>query len=134
MSSKLTESFAKKAKVRLSGLINYAVWFFILILAISIVRNIGKVKRIKEEIKAEKMRISKIEADNEALIRQVSLTQDPQFVEKEIRNKLGLVRAGEVVVVLPDPETVRRLAPKPKNTEDLLPPPTWKKWVNLFAP
>ena len=134
MSSKLTESFAKNARVRLSGLINYAVWFFILILALSIVRNIGKVKRIKEEIKAEKARISKIEAENDALTKQVALTQNPQFVEKEIRNKLGLVKTGEVVVVLPDPETVKRLAPSPKVVEDSLPQPTWLKWLNLFAP
>jgi len=134
MSAKNIESFAQKATIKLSSLTNYAVWLFILLLVVSTVRNIGKVMSIREEIKSEKQRIFKMEAENRALQAQVAMTQDPQFVETEIRNKLGLVKEGETIVVLPDEETLRKLAPTAKMSEDLLPPPIWKKWVNLFTP
>lgn len=134
MSVKNIESFAQKVTIKLSSLANYAIWVFILLLVVSTVRNIGKVMRIREEIKSEKQRISKMEAENQALQAQVAMTLDPQFVETEIRNKLGLVKEGETIVVLPDNETLRKLAPTPKISEDLLPPPIWKKWVDLFAP
>lgn len=133
MSSKLTESFAKKAKDKVSSLTNYAIWLFIALLAVSVLRNIGKVKRIREEIAAEKQRIAKIEAENKNLERQVALTMSPQFVEKEIRNKLGLVKTGEVVVVLPDADILRKLAPEAKIVQDDLPLPIWEKWLRLFV-
>jgi len=73
-----------------------------------------------------------LEKENEDLKNQIALAQGPDFVEREIRNKLGLVKTGEAIVVLPDIETLRQLAPQMLKEGDSLPDPNWKKWLHLF--
>ncbi len=111
----------------------YAIWGLILILSVTLLKNIGHTKDVQKQIEAEKAKIEKIETDNQKLIAQITETQSPQFIEKQVRDKLGLGREGEAVVVLPDEDTLRKLAPKIPQDEDTLPDPTWKKWLNLFT-
>lgn len=134
MKTKLSTSITKKAKPGISRLVNYLVWGLIAILLLSTVRNIGKVLRIKGVVAEEKRRIAKIEAENHDLERRAAEIQDPEFIEKEIRDKLGLVKSGEAIVVLPDESTLRKLAPTIESESDSLPDPIWRKWVKLFAP
>ena len=42
------------------------------------------------------------------------------------------VKDGETIVVLPEEETLRKMAPRFEREEEVLPDPTWKKWVKLF--
>ena len=43
-----------------------------------------------------------------------------------------MAKEGEIVVILPDPETVRKFAPSIYTEEEPLPDPNWKKWLKLF--
>lgn len=104
----------------------------IVILAFSAVRNVGKVAKIRSEIQKEKDKVAKIDKENKELETQVAKTQGEDFIEKELRDKLGLVKQGEVIVVLPDPEIVRKLAPRTPDEPQTLPDPNWKKWLKLF--
>ncbi len=113
-------------------LTGYIIWFFIIVLSVSLVRNVSRMIKVKAEIKAEKEKISKIQKENDNLQAELLESQTPEFVEREIRNKLGLVKTGETVVVLPDEETLRKLAPQAQNDEESLPDPNWKRWLNLF--
>jgi hypothetical protein len=42
------------------------------------------------------------------------------------------VKEGEVIVVLPDEDILRKLAPLLPTEENTLPEPNWKKWEKLF--
>ena len=55
-----------------------------------------------------------------------------EYIEKQLRDNLGLAKEGEIVVVLPDEEILRKIAPSVPEEEDILPDPTWKKWLKLF--
>ncbi len=88
--------------------------------------------KVKEDIRAEKDKIAKIEKENEALQAQILESQSLEFIEKEVRDKLGLVREGETVVVLPDEDTLRKLAPQIHEDSSILPDPNWKRWLKLF--
>lgn len=101
-------------------------------LVLSIIRNIGKIVQIRSEVARERAKTEKQKRENDELAKKVAETQGPEFVEKEVRDKLGLVKPGETIVVLPDTETLRNLAPKPPVDEDALPDPNWKKWLKLF--
>jgi cell division protein FtsB len=127
------ESFPEIVRTKFKKPLGYLIWIVVFLLTLSIIKNINKVSRVKEEIDREKARIAKIEAENRELEQKVALTNSPQFVEKEIRNKLGLVKTGEVIVVLPDEETLKKLAPPIKDNADYLPDPNWKKWIKLFS-
>ncbi len=128
MNGKIIEKLRAKTK-KLTG---YVIWILILILAMSTLRNMGKAARIRRDIQKEKDRIEAIEEENKELEKKIAQTQGVDFIEKEIRNKLGLVKSGEAIVVLPDEETLRSLAPKIVAEQDILPDPNWKKWIKLF--
>jgi len=121
---------------RITGYFKKFVGYFILLLLVlmtaSIIRNIGKVRAIRNEVAKEKERIEKLKAENEELQRKIEETQSDEFIERQIRDKLGLTKEGEIVVVLPDEEILRSLAPKIENEEDTLPDPNWRKWLKLF--
>lgn len=63
---------------------------------------------------------------NEKLKKILKKVQDPEFIEKEAREKLNMGKKGEVVVVLPEE---RQQITDNKKKEDL---PNWQKWYKLF--
>lgn len=128
----MSKEFTEKIKKKLNKLTGYAIWLLILILAVSVVRGIGNAGRIKAEIDAEEARVAKMREDNRRLEAQILQTQGEVFIEKEIRDKLGLVKGGEAVVVLPDEDTLRKLAPVVLSESVALPDPNWRKWLKLF--
>ena len=58
--------------------------------------------------------------------------QSEEFIEKQLRDILGMVREGEIVIILPEDDIVRSFAPKFEKEEEVLPDPNWKKWLKLF--
>jgi cell division protein FtsB len=112
--------------------LGYATWALIAFLLISTIRNINRVAGIRTQVEKERQRVEKMQADNAKLEEQIAETQGSDFIEKQIRNKLGLAKVGEAIVVLPDEEILRKLAPQITSEEDVLPDPNWKKWLKLF--
>jgi len=110
----------------------YLAIFLVVMLGISIVGNVNKVFAIRREVDKERVVIEKLKRENDELARKVEDVQGVEFVEAQVRNKLGLVKPGETVVILPDEEILIKLAPKVAIEEETLPDPNWKKWVHLF--
>ena len=125
---KIIESVKNKAK----KLIGYAAWVLVLFLVISTVRNIARVRAINSLVASEKDKLEQMKEDNAKLQAQIAQTQGDAFIEKQIRDKLGLAKAGESVVILPDPAILRALAPQLPVEENSLPDPNWRKWLKLF--
>lgn len=119
----------KKIIEKITGFI---IWGLIILLAISVFRNIERTIRIKNQIEAEKTKLAKIQAENDKLVEELAQTQTSNFIEKEVRNKLGLGKEGEAIVVLPDSEILKKLAPQIPTYSDTLPDPNWVKWKKLF--
>jgi cell division protein FtsB len=113
-------------------IIGITTWVLIVILLASTVKNLQKVAGIKSAVQVEKAKVEKMKEDNAQLQAQIAQIQSPEFIEGQIRNKLGLVKPGEAIVVLPDAETLRKLAPQMPVEVDTLPDPNWKKWMKLF--
>ncbi len=128
MNTKLSE------QVRLSGqkLIGYGLWLMVLVLVFSVVQNARKVVETRAEIQKEQEKVAKMKAQNDELEKQVAEAQSTSFIEKQVRDRLGLAKAGESIVILPDEATLRKLAPQAAREEDTLPDPNWKKWEHLF--
>jgi len=113
-------------------IVGYGGLLLVILMLASIARNIGKVIVIREEVAKERERLERFEKENERLQKKITETQSDEFIEKQIRDKLGLVKEGEIVVVLPDEEILRSLAPKIEVEQDSLPDPNWKRWLKLF--
>lgn len=116
----------------LQAVFRYVLLGFTILLLISIAKNIGKVFAIRAEVAKQKAKVAKIEAENLRIQMEISKAQSPEFIERQVRDKLGLVKEGETVVVLPEIEEVKKLAPKLDLEEDYLPDPNWRKWLKLF--
>lgn len=104
----------------------------IFLLGISLVRNLFKIYEAKRRIKEEAVKLERLEAENQKIKDEIEKVKQQEYVEKQIRDKLGLVKEGELIVVLPDEETLRKLAPQEEKEEEALPDPVWKKWLKLF--
>ncbi|MFZ5932698.1 MAG: FtsB family cell division protein [Patescibacteria group bacterium] len=114
------------------NLLTYFLLFLGLVFLISLVRNISRVLEARKRIGRAESRVEKLKEENEEIKRKLAEVKGEEFIEKQLRDRLGLAKEGEIVVVLPDEEILRKIAPPVPEEEDTLPDPTWKKWLKLF--
>ncbi|MBI2029492.1 septum formation initiator family protein [Candidatus Gottesmanbacteria bacterium] len=100
-------------------------------LVISLVRSIADLWQKGSLFEKEEQRFAKARLDHEQLLSEYDKIQSPQYVEQQARDKLGLTKEGEVVVVLPQkPEA------KPPNIIDakveLSSLPIWRQWIEVI--
>ena len=78
-------------------------------------------------------KLAKLEGERIDLEEKLKEAESEFSIEKQIRDKLGLAKEGEIVLVLPPPDVLRKLAPADRIEEESLPDPIWKKWARLFS-
>lgn len=122
----------EKLKIRLKTYYAYLIILVVVLFVFSVVRNIFRAAGAKNEIKVAQERVEKLKKENEEIQKRLSEVQDQVYIEIQLRDKLGLAKEGEIIVVLPDKETLKKLAPVISEEEDTLPDPTWRKWLKLF--
>lgn len=110
-------------KSRLVSLIILVVCLFLIV---NLTRSVWQLWQAGDKVKEEEEKVTETELKNEELKKKLSEVQSPKYLEKIARDKLGLAKEGEVVVVLPSPQptTSRQV-----NDENL---PNWKRWWRLF--
>jgi len=124
--------FWDKVKVKLKSYYIYVGLFLGFLFLLSLIRNISKIADAEKRISKAQERVEKLRKENEETERRLAEVKGEEYIEKQLRDKLGLAKEGEIVVVLPDEETLRKIAPGIAEEEDFLPDPTWKKWLKLF--
>lgn len=125
---KKIKSLGQKVKLYLK----YLIVLLVILLVWSLAQNIQRIVSSKDKITQAQKVVNDLKIENSKLKKQVELTKSTQFVEKEARNKLGLAYEGEIIVILPDLETLKLLAPDRPDEVDFLPKSNWKKWMELF--
>lgn len=103
-----------------------------LILAFSLVRSLNKILGSSEKITQAQNDLASLQKENIELNETLNDVTSVEFIEGQARDKLGLAKKGEIVVVLPDEDKLRRMAPKIEEREQSLPDPIWKQWLKLF--
>ena len=90
----------------------------------------------KRDIVAERQTVlTELEGENATLKRQLQDAQSEGFVERMAREKLGLVKEGETLVVMSNPpageagDKLQMTNEEEKTAENA---PNWKKWWKLF--
>lgn len=82
-----------------------------------------------DEVKKEVDRLTKEQAQLLVLKEQ---TESDKFIEQEAREKLGLVRPGDTVVVLPPEDVLRSLAPSLDKESFIEEQAIWERWSKMF--
>lgn len=103
------------------------------LLVVSLVRNIRLFIAANNRIAQTMDVATKLEAENNKLKNEAEEVTSDFFKEKQARDKLGYSKEGEVAVVLPPQEMLRRLAPQhPEEEKATSSIANWKKWLKLF--
>jgi cell division protein FtsB len=110
----------------------YGVFVVFIFLCFSLIGNILRIASSNGKVRQARDNLVNLEKENQRLKEELQIVNSVEFKEKEARDKLGLAKEGDVIVVLPPPEVIRKFAPERKETEKTLPDPNWKKWVKLF--
>lgn len=112
--------------------LHYLVFAILLFLIISMTRSTigfwGKMSKIDE---AEE-KVAKLKMEQQALLEIKKDVDTEAFIEKEARERLGLAKEGDTVLILPPDEVLKKFAPKIEDElrqEEL---PIYKRWVRLF--
>jgi cell division protein DivIC len=74
-------------------------------------------------------KLERLRIENSTLKESVKEAENPNFIEKEARERLGLVKPGEVVVILPEKSSTSAAV---STTANDLQRPIWKQWWGLF--
>jgi cell division protein FtsB len=97
--------------------------------SLGLARNLYNVYQNGKFLDSASQKLAKLRTENERLKSENTSTNDPSFIEREARNRLGLVKPGEVVVILPPaqstPEASRAMAEIPAR-------PVWQQWLGLL--
>ena len=117
---------------KFSSLPNYLVIGLIVMLIFSLLGDIKRVRKAEKLISERQNNLEKLENEQEELKVRLEEVQSEEYIEKQIRDNLNLAKEGEIVVVLPPDDVLRKLAPKIEEEEVTLPDPNWKKWLQLF--
>lgn len=97
-------------------------------LIISFSRSVWGLWQRQEEIDRQRERVGKLLQENNRLQSQLTYVRTEEFIEKQAREKLNLVKPDETVVVVP--ESVLRAATA--SASPTPPPPNWEQWMRLF--
>lgn len=103
-----------------------------IILASSFIKSVQSVKRGRDLVTKTEENLVKIKEETSLLEAQLDIVKSDYYVEKQLRDKLGLAREGETILVLPDEDTVKNFAPKIPTPEIFKPKPNWQKWLDLL--
>lgn len=102
-----------------------------IVLSVLLARNIFTLLSVEDRKFDLLSKIRKVEEEREELVRRESEVNSPEFIEREARNRLGMARVGEVVVVLPPEDYLRSLV-GPLDEERIAEKPNWQKWLELL--
>jgi cell division protein FtsB len=118
---------------KLTHISYYFLAILSLILIVSLIRNIQSLRVANQRIDKARSELKNLQNEQDSLNKQAKSVDSSYFTEKEARDKLGYAKDGEVVIVLPSQDILRRLAPVAPQEEYQSPPePHWKQWLKLF--
>lgn len=103
--------------------------FIIALFAYSLITRTMEAVKSGERLSQSADSVFKLEAENKLLKKRLGEVQREDFIEEEVRNKLGFVKKGEVVVVIPEEKIKLVLG----ATSEALPRlSNWLGWIKLF--
>ena len=101
----------------------------LLLIATRLTRRIHLWYQAKKEINQLSNQIIKLEEENRSLIKKREYYQSEEFIHREAREKLGMTKENELILIIPTPPDLSILKPKGEKYDQL---PPWKQWQHLF--
>lgn len=116
-----------QAKLSRKALVWWAIVLLSFILTISLLRSLYENWKKGDYVRVRQEELERLERENLRLKQALEYAKTPEFVEKEARDKLGLAKSGEVIVILSQPQAT----PSSQSALGTV-RPSWKLWWRLF--
>ena len=101
----------------------------VLVVTYNLLVQINDAVKSGERLSEQADVVYKLEAKNRELKSKLSQIQSPQFIEEQARNKLGLSKAGETIVIIPE-EKLKQVLGVSESAQIRLPNPLG--WLRVF--
>lgn len=101
----------------------------LLIVGYNLIIQIKEAMKSGERLSESADVVYKLEAKNKALKEKLAQVQSQAFIEEEVRNKLGLAKKGETIVVIPEDKLKLVLGTSASAQIRL---PNWLGWLKVF--
>lgn len=102
----------------------------IMVVAYNLITQIMVSTKSGERLLEAAEAVYKLEAKNKVLKQKLNQIQSPDFLEEEIRNKLGFAKKGETVVVIPE-EKLKLVLGASSSAQNIR-LPNWLGWLRVF--
>ena len=126
------KTITEKISSKLSSYSRYLFLLIVFLLATSLIRNVINTIKVRRRINEEAQKIENLEKEMQELEIKVQKTESEEHIEIQLRDKLGLAKEGEIVLILPDDETLKKIAPVIETEEEDVLEPVWRRWLKLF--
>jgi cell division protein FtsB len=100
---------------------------FAIFLGVNSARKIMSFHGTSQKVEEAEQKLGRLRKEHEALQKELEFKKSAEFKEMEIRNKLGLVKEGETVVIVPREGDERQTTNDERQEQ-----PNWVKWKILF--
>src|SRR3989344_3039256 len=102
----------KAGKGSLKKIVNLVLIGLTVLLVVSFTKNFLRIRKATQRISEKEKDIENTRQENNKAAQKLSQMQNPYYMEKQLRDELGLAKEGEIVVVLPDEDVLKKIAPK----------------------
>jgi len=99
-----------------------------LLVSFGLARNLYTAYQNSKLLSDSQRKLQQLKLENESLQQESWQASDPSFIDQEARQRLGLVKPGEVLIILPHDTATTAATPTQKIVDE----PVWKKWMSLF--
>ena len=107
-----------------------AIISIVLILAYKIILQINDALKSGDRLSSQAETVYELEKANKEIKKKLSEAESPEFIEEEARNKLGLGKNGEVIVIIPD-KTLKQVMEGSSSAKPVR-LPNYQGWLKVF--
>ncbi len=107
-----------------------AATLVIILVSYNLIGQIFDALKVGDRLEESAERLHTLEIKNQELKKKLLEVKSPEFIEKQARDKLGLAKEGETIVVIPQ-EKIDAILGASKKLEELR-LPNWQGWLKLF--
>lgn len=102
----------------------------VLVITYNLLVQIMDAMRSGERLSSQAETVYKLEAKSRELKKKLSQIQSPLFIEQQARDKLGMAKPGETIVIIPEEKLKQVLGASQSSQEVRL--PNWLGWWKVF--
>jgi hypothetical protein len=99
-----------------------------MVMAVKTSENVMRLWKAGKGVENTRIKVKEAEKENESLKKRLFEVRSDDFVEREARDKLGMGKEGEMILILPEMNKLE--ASSAKDSEERQ--ETWRKWWNLY--